>query len=104
MAGCITCTYWRLLCLPELNAAYPSCLGNACRRLRDPHAAINAVVGPREPRRPKISFFQGLSKKFNRWKALIKINGKRKELASFSDEAEAARCYDRYATLAWGAR
>ena len=48
--------------------------------------------------------FQGLSKKFNRWKALIKINGKRKEIASFADEAEAARCYDRHATLAWGAR
>ncbi|KAK9845452.1 hypothetical protein WJX81_006742 [Elliptochloris bilobata] len=72
--------------------------------LRDPHAAISAVVGPREPRRAKASFFQGLSKKFNRWKALIKINGKRKELASFPSEAKAARCYDLHATLAWGAR
>ena len=74
------------------------------RRLRDPHAAISAVVGRSEPRRAKTSVFQGLSKKFNRWKALIKINGKRKELASFSSEPEAARCYDRHATLAWGAR
>ncbi len=74
------------------------------RRLRDPHAAISAAVGPREPRRAKASAFQGLSKKFNRWKALIKIHGKRKEIASFGDEAEAARCYDRHATLAWGAR
>ena len=62
------------------------------------------MVGKGEPRRPKTSVFQGLSKKFNRWKALIKINGKRKELASFASEAEAARCYDRHATLAWGAR
>ena len=46
----------------------------------------------------------GLSKNFNRWKALIKVRGKRKELGSFLSEEEAAHCYDRYAVLAWGAR
>lgn len=88
---------------PQPAARRPGARARA-RRLRDPHAAISAAVGPREPRRAKASAFQGLSKKFNRWKALIKIHGKRKEIASFGDEAEAARCYDRHATLAWGAR
>jgi hypothetical protein len=46
----------------------------------------------------------GLSKKHNRWKALIKVHGKRKELGSFPTEEAAARCYDRHAVLAWGAR
>ncbi|BDA43845.1 probable AP2-like ethylene-responsive transcription factor PLT2 [Coccomyxa sp. Obi] len=55
-------------------------------------------------RQRKASRFVGLSKKFNRWKALIKICGRRKELGSFPGEEEAARCYDRHSVLAWGAR
>ena len=52
----------------------------------------------------KASRFVGLSKKFNRWKSLIKVCGRRKELGSFLGEEEAARCYDRHSVLAWGAR
>lgn len=60
---------------------------------------------PSNPARPdKLSRFVGLSKKHNRWKALIKVHGKRKELGSFTTEEAAARCYDRHAVLAWGAR
>ncbi len=60
---------------------------------------------PSNPSRPdKLSRFIGLSKKHNRWKALIKVHGKRKELGSFTTEEAAARCYDRHAVLAWGAR
>lgn len=60
---------------------------------------------PSNPVRPdKLSRFVGLSKKHNRWKALIKVHGKRKELGSFTTEEAAARCYDRHAVLAWGAR
>ncbi|CAL8469832.1 g9374 [Coccomyxa elongata] len=55
-------------------------------------------------RQGKASRFVGLSKKFNRWKALIKVCGRRKELGSFQGEEEAARCYDRHSVLAWGAR
>lgn len=51
-----------------------------------------------------MSRYVGLSKKHNRWKALIKVHGKRKELGSFTSEEAAARCYDRHAVLAWGAR
>ncbi len=52
----------------------------------------------------KLSRYVGLSKKHNRWKALIKVHGKRKELGSFTTEEGAARCYDKHAVLAWGAR
>eukprot|EP00884_Botryococcus_braunii_P018485 jgi/Botrbrau1/531/Bobra.0010s0006.1 len=50
------------------------------------------------------SRFTGLAKANKRWKALIKVNGKRKEVGSFNSEEEAARCYDRFAVLAWGVR
>ncbi|CAK0757170.1 hypothetical protein CVIRNUC_002518 [Coccomyxa viridis] len=64
-----------------------------------------ALQNPSNPSRPdKLSRFIGLSKKHNRWKALIKVHGKRKELGSFTTEEAAARCYDRHAVLAWGAR
>ena len=32
------------------------------------------------------------------------VFGKRKELGSFATEEDAARCYDKHAVLAWGAR
>jgi hypothetical protein len=64
----------------------------------------NARQPTSTPKHGKSERFIGLSKKFNRWKALIKVNGRRKELGSFLSEEEAAHCYDRHAVLAWGAR
>ena len=72
--------------------------------MRTRHSPCSQRAPARNRRPPKASRFTGLSKKFNRWKALIKVHGKRKELGSFAAEEDAARCYDKHAVLAWGVR
>ena len=46
----------------------------------------------------------GLSKKHKRWKELIKVHGKRKELDSFTTEEGCCALLHCHAELAWGAR
>lgn len=48
------------------------------------------------------SRFKGVSRERGRWRAYIRINGKRVSLGMHEDEIEAARVYDRAARNAWG--
>jgi hypothetical protein len=77
-------------------------LDNRRSNLRPATRAQNVANAPKPKRkdgRPPSSQFKGVcrDREKNKWRAMIRIDGRLKQLGRFDDEAEAARAYDRAA-------
>lgn len=76
-------------------------LDNRRANLR-PATAFQNARNARKKYSPSSSRFKGVRKRAGRWSASIRLEGREVRLGSFSDEAEAARAYDRAARQHFG--